>query len=157
LKQQAETAVSSELAATNVRVLERAEIPDRPSWPKLPLNLAVGLLLSAASAVGAAFARDHFDETVKSSDEVAGLLQLPPLAVVPNFGLGALAAGGTRVKELLPADPGALVVAEEPQSAAAEAFRMLRTTIGRTEDGGRARVLVVTSGTAGEGKTTIST
>src|SRR5262245_20260509 len=157
LKQQAETAVSSELAATNVRVLERAEVPDRPSWPKLPLNFAIGLVLSAASAVGAAFARDHFDETVKSSDEVAGLLQLPTLAVVPNFGLGTRAAGGARVKELLPAEPGALVIAEEPQSAAAEAFRMLRTTIGRAGDGDRARVLVVTSGRAGEGKTTIST
>src|SRR5262249_2141349 len=67
------------------------------------------------------------------------------------------AAGGARVKELLPAEPGALVIAEEPQSAAAEAFRMLRTAIGRADDGGRARVLVITSGQAGEGKTTIST
>src|SRR5262249_57083452 len=107
------------------------------------VNFAIGLVLSAAAAVSAAFARDHFDETVKSSDEVAGLLQLPTLAVVPNFGLGALAAGGARVKELLPAEPGALVIAEEPQSAAAEGCRRLRTTVGAACEADRAPVWVV--------------
>lgn len=157
VKQQAETAVSSELAATNVRVLERAEVPDAPSWPILPLNLGLGLLLSFGAAVTAAFVREHFDESVKSSDEASGLLHLPTLAVVPNFALEAGGGGSRRDRDLVPADPGALIIATDPQSLAAEAFRMLRTTIGCTADNGRARILVVTSGTAGEGKTTIVT
>ena len=43
LKQQLETAVNAQLAPTNVRVVERAEVPARPSRPNVPLNLALGL------------------------------------------------------------------------------------------------------------------
>ena len=43
LKQQMETAVNSGLAASNIRVIERAEVPERPSTPRIPLNLTLGL------------------------------------------------------------------------------------------------------------------
>lgn len=164
LKQQIETAVNSELVASNVRVLERPEVPDRPTWPRLPLNLGIGLVLGVGVAVGTAFACEYFDNSVKSSDEVEGLLQLPTLATVPNFALarrvvanGNGAHGERRAFVFAPAasDARNLVVTHEPHSSAAEAFRILRTAVLFSAAETLPRVLVVTSSSAGEGKTTV--
>ena len=72
LKQQMETAVNSELAASNVRVIERAEVPSEPSTPNMPLNLVLGLCGGSWSRVGATFACEYFDDSVKSSEEMEG-------------------------------------------------------------------------------------
>ena len=77
LKQQMETRSTRELAPSNVRVVERAEVPAAPSKPNVPLNLALGLLGGLAVAVGATFVCEYFDNSVKSSEEVEELLQLP--------------------------------------------------------------------------------
>src|SRR4029077_4375587 len=134
LKQQLETQVNSQLAPSNVRVLERAEVPVAPSKPNVPLNLALGLLGGLVVAVGAAFASEYFDSSVKSTEEAEELLHIPTLATIPNFGLahrsayghpltngnGTGAAGGTSAQ---------LVVTHEPRSVVAEAFRTLRTAV----------------------------
>jgi len=100
LKQHVDTTVNAELAAANVRVVERPEIPRWPSRPKIPLNMALGLTAGLVIAVGAAFGREYFDTTVRSSEEMEGLLQLPTLATIPNFAIARNAsrgmAGGAR-------------------------------------------------------------
>src|SRR5262249_18981533 len=64
LKQQLETQVNSQLAPSNVRVLERAEVPVAPSKPNVPLNLALGFVGGLLVAIGAAFASEYFDSSV---------------------------------------------------------------------------------------------
>src|SRR5579875_2590819 len=158
LQQQVQTAVNSELAASNVRVVERAEVPLKPSKPNVPLFLALGLLAGVAAAVGTAFGCEHFDRSVKSSDEVEGLLQLPTLAAIPNFhlvregrGRPTTAAGHAPVGE----DGAELVVHREPRSAVAEAFRSLRTAVLFSTPDAPPKVILVTSAGAGEGKTVV--
>src|SRR5579875_809630 len=158
LQQQVQTAVNSELAASNVRVVERAEVPLKPSKPNVPLFLALGLLAGVAAAVGTAFGCEHFDRSVKSSDEVEGLLQLPTLAAIPNFhlvregrGRPTTAAGHAPVGE----DGAELVVHREPRSAVAEAFRSLRTAVLFSTPDAPPKVILVTSAGAGEGKAVV--
>src|SRR6266446_2052223 len=67
LKQQTDTGVNAALVASNVRIIERAEAPLRPSKPNVPLNLTLGLLAGLVLAVGAAFSFEYFDQSVKSS------------------------------------------------------------------------------------------
>src|SRR5215831_12954375 len=43
-EQQMATAVNSDLTPTNVRVIEHAEVPEKPSRPKWPLNVALGVV-----------------------------------------------------------------------------------------------------------------
>ena len=168
LKQQMETAVNSELAASNIRVIERAELPERPSRPKVPLNLTLGALGGLVFALGAAFLCDYFDNSVKSSEEVEELLQIPSLAMIPNFilarrrrqlayggagdGNGAGSNGGGASNGF----GGELVVLREPRSPAAEAFRALRTAILFSAPGAPPKVILVTSAGASEGKTVSS-
>src|SRR5213076_3047375 len=75
LKQRMDTGVNAALVASNVRVIERAEAPLRPSKPNVPLNLTLGVLAALVLAVGAAFSFEYFDQSVKSSQEVEDLLQ----------------------------------------------------------------------------------
>src|SRR5262249_47865174 len=139
LKQQVETAVNSDLAPTNVRVIDRAEVPQRPSKPSVPLNLLLGLVAGSLVAGAAVFACDYFDSSVKSSEEVEGLLRLPTLGTIPNVALSRRAYGRAipGAGEEAPAADGAtpwrqqrdLVIVNEPRSPAAEAFRSLRTAL----------------------------
>src|SRR5262249_2493602 len=92
VKQQMETAVHSELAASNIRVIERAEVPHSPSKPRVPLTLALGVVPGLVVAVGATIVCENFDNSVKSSEDVEGLLQLPTLATIPNFALARRSA-----------------------------------------------------------------
>ena len=133
-------------------------MPVAPSKPNVPLNLALGLLGGLVVAVGAAFASEYFDSSVKSTEEAEELLHLPTLATIPNFalahrsayghpltnGAGARSANGTTEQ---------LVVTHEPRSVVAEAFRTLRTAVLFSTPNSAPKLILVTSATASEGKT----
>ena len=101
LRQNAETAVHSELDASKVRIIERPDVPRKASQPRVLVNMALGLLIGLLGAVLAVFLREALDTTVKGSDDLEGLLQLRTLALVPDFALalspnqGHPGAGGT--------------------------------------------------------------
>jgi capsular exopolysaccharide synthesis family protein len=152
-KQRMDTAVNADLAATNVRVIERPEVPKRPSRPNIPLNLTIGMAAGLVLSIGAAFARDYFDDTVKSPEEMEEILHVPTLAAIPAFdALPARTAAAA-----LPAAPQSeLVVVREPWSGVAEAFRGVRTALLLSGADEPPRVTLVTSAGAGEGKTMAS-
>src|SRR5881628_3749953 len=173
LKQRMDTGVNAALVTSNVRIIERAEAPLRPSKPNVPLNLTLGVLAGLVLAVGAAFSFEYFDQSVKSSGEVEDLLQVPTLATIPNFeqdrratvrgpharrllassnGNGAAASNGNGTTDT-PDRQGDLVLLREPWSQVAEAFRSLRTAVLFTARGAPPKVIVVTSAVAAEGKT----
>jgi succinoglycan biosynthesis transport protein ExoP len=155
LKQQMETAVNSELAPTNVRIVDRAEVPLFAAKPNVKLNIVLGAFLGVLFAVGATLVANYFDSSVKSSEDVETLLQLPTLAIIPSFERRQQAP-----RPDMPAPMGAraadLVVFREPKSMVAEAFRSMRTAVLFSTPNAPPRVLVVTSAAASEGKTSIS-
>jgi capsular exopolysaccharide synthesis family protein len=167
LKQKTETAVHSQLDAASVRVIERPEVPQRPSTPNVPVNLALGALAGLIVAAAATFLREALDPSVKSPEEVEDLLRLPTLAVIPNFALARVSANGRAAGSAHHAasslrnrrPPGGnghdLVVFNEPWSAVAETFRSLRTAVlfSAPADTDAPKVILVTSAGAGEGKT----
>ncbi|MCC6848634.1 MAG: polysaccharide biosynthesis tyrosine autokinase [Deltaproteobacteria bacterium] len=164
LKQQMETAASSALAPTNLRVVERAEVPARASSPRVAMNLVFGGLAGLLLAGAATFLCEYFDDSVKSSEEMEDLLQLPALATIPNFALArrspvtrALDGGGGERALPAPANASpALVVVHEPLSPVAEAFRALRTAVLFSTPAAPPKMLLVTSAGANEGKTVSS-
>ncbi len=176
LKQRLDTSVNAALAASNVRVIERAEMPQHATKPNVPMNLVLGLLAGGVCALGTTFFCEYFDTSVKSSEEVENVLQLPTLATVPNF---ALARRSRAARALTPpradvprvtggdgatADVDAaaarvareVVVLHEPWSPIAEAFRSLRTAVLFSAPDAPPKLIQVTSAGAGEGKTVSS-
>jgi capsular exopolysaccharide synthesis family protein len=166
LEQKMATAANSDLGASNVRLIERAEVPVYPTRPNIPLNLVLGMAAGLVIGIGAAFARDYFDETVRNSAEVEILLQTPSLGTIPNFGVARHALPPADIKNgngagpehdgppVLPASPE-LVVLHEPASPMAEAFRNMRTALLLSRSKAP-RVVVITSARAAEGKTVAS-
>jgi capsular exopolysaccharide synthesis family protein len=136
-----ETGLESELKATNVRIVEKAETPRAPISPNRTRNYQLALLIGLAIGVGLTLLFENFDNTVRTPEDVKAM-SLPFLGMIP----AVTAAAGTTT-----ARPAAL---RYPEGPVAEAYRVVRTNLlfSSVAEGGRA--LIVTSSNPGEGKTT---
>jgi len=155
---QSQTEVSDRLRdtqASNVRVVDPAEIPEQPVSPRKRFNLVVAVLLGLAVGVGAAFLADHVDNTVKGEQDLERTAKLPvfghvplfePLRAVPDAGA---AQAGTQ-------HPIGLASWLDPRSAFSEAFRNLRTSLLLASPDRPPRIIVVTSCEPSDGKSTVS-
>ena len=156
LQQEMETTVNSELVASNVRVIESPQVADKPSQPRVYLDLLLGTLAACVVALGSVFASAFFDSSVKSSEEVEEFLQLPTLATIPNVAFALACGDGRAVNGRSRSNGGPeLIVMQEPWSQIAEAFRTMKTAVLFSASGARTtpKVILVTSALAGEGKT----
>lgn len=176
-----EAGVSSGIKSSNIRVVDRATAPRKPSKPNLPLNLVLGAVFGMGLGIGAALLTDYLDNTVKGSEDVERLLRLPVLAFIPaaeslagdrsgGYGYGRLPkrSGGRRLIGSAASKPNGKpavdgsagwVRIDRPElerSALAEAFASLRTSVLLSAADRPPRTLLVTSAQPGEGKTTVS-
>ena len=142
-----ETTTEQGMADSDARVVSKAKIPSSPSFPKLGLNLMLGLLFGVLAGVGAIMLAEMLDSGIATSEDIERVLGVPSLGSVPLLSsTQAGAKGGAQS----PAD----MIVEKPLSAFAEAFRNLRTSIVYSRVDKAVRVIAVTSALPGEGKTT---
>ena len=90
LRRESETGVEARLKGlrtSNIRVVDRARVPVKPSSPNKKRNLILALLLGFGGGVGLAFLFDFLDNSVKTSEDVERYAGLPTLGVVPKFSL----------------------------------------------------------------------
>lgn len=163
-----EANVSAGLKATNITIVDPARPQSRPVRPRRLTNLAMGMFLGVFFGFSAAFAAESLDRTVSDPVEVEEITGRPVIGVVPSFeGKGQtygarLAYEARRLKEepKTPAGENSglnpVWMMEHPASAAAESFRVLRTSIMLSRGGGGPKVILVTSCIPGEGKTTVT-
>jgi capsular exopolysaccharide synthesis family protein len=152
LKKLKEAGIVAGLKSTNVNVVDPADIPVIPVEPNILLNLLVALMLGSAGGVGLAFLMESFDTTIGSPEHAEMLANMPVLCVVPHMKVRKR-AGDRSLEE---ADFNKPMSLARPQSAFAESFRALRTTLLLSAAGKPPKVLLVTSSVPGEGKTTTS-
>lgn len=165
-----EAGVSAGLRASNIRVVDAAVAPAKPVSPRVPLNLAIGLLLGIFTGVVFACVQERIDNTVKGPEDVAHLLELPILGLIPKekatgkrkFRRPRLAlshsarpeTGGTanagEQNGWVRIDAGTM----DP-SDLRESFRVLRTSILLSTAGRAPRSIAFVSAEAHEGKTTV--
>lgn len=146
----------------NLRVIEPAQVPGSPVGPRRMFTILLSLLLSTAAGVGLAFLLDYLDNTIKTVEDVGRYAQLPALSVVPavtgharrrlaSKGRKALGNGASRHAE---SEAAFQLATLDNQSSAAEAYRVLRTSVLLSAAGRPPKTILVTSGQPGEGKTT---
>lgn len=136
-----ETGIAGELKTSNVRIVDAAETPRRPTRPNTRLNLLLATFGGAIFAIGLAFFFEYVDNRIKSPDEVKQHLGLPVLGLVPA------------VFDKTIANP---LINNGVPTNFSESFRAVRTNVlfSSAEEGSRS--LVITSTAPGEGKTIVA-
>jgi non-specific protein-tyrosine kinase len=144
--QTAETSLTKSLAdirleeartTDNLFTIERAEVPRSPIRPRTSQNTMLAAIVGAMLALGAVFLIEYLNDVLQNPDDVQSALGLTTLGAVPEIE-GPL---------------GEVVVLESGQSGAAESYRVLRTNLQFAAVDRPLHTLLVTSPSAGEGKT----
>lgn len=117
-----------------VSVKQVAEPPSYPARPRVGLNLALGALVGLVVGLGLAFFIEYLDTSVKTMEDVEGLLGVPVLAIIPQ-GINLLHKAEGDIPD-------------------AEAYRILRTNIEFNRRNPDANTISLVSGGPGEGKST---
>ena len=79
-----EAGVSAGLRASNIAILDRAELPEQPYRPKQLLNAALGLFGGLLIGAAVAFMQEHMNTRVRTPEEVERMTGLSLLAVIPR-------------------------------------------------------------------------
>jgi succinoglycan biosynthesis transport protein ExoP len=159
-----ELAVTGSLASNNIRVLDDARIPSRPSGPHRLQILSAGLLLGMIGGVVLAFVSEGMDDKISTLAEVERISGMSPLGLLPASSKSWKSiSGGKRFvgsgKNGTYSVPVLQFLKEKPNSPEAEAIRSLETAIRISAQMKEipVKTLLVTSGFPGEGKTTVAT
>jgi len=123
-----EVEVTEGIKASNIQVLDPAEVPSHPFRPRPLLNLTLAMLIGVLGGVGLAFFQEHLDNTLKTP------------------------RSNGRTAEIQPE----LIVVEDPRSMGAEALRTLRASLFLSTASGPPQRILVTSARPQEGKTCIT-
>lgn len=140
LQRYKEIGVAGGVGNNNISIVDRAIVPQGRYKPNLPLNLALGLMLGLMLGVLLAFVLEFLDDTLKAPEDIEQHLRLAVLGIIPHLKKQTVA-------EAL----------ADPRSAFAEAYRSVRTALQFSTDQGVPKVLLVTSASASEGKSTTAT
>ncbi len=142
LERSRETGISGELKTSNIRVVDRAEVPQQPSTPNAGHDLLWALFAGTLLGVVAAFFFEYLDNGIKQPDEIKSQLGLAFLGMVPRFA---------------PKDTtGPPLIGKGMPQEFAEAFRAIRTNVFFSSADEGAKSLVVTSTGPVEGKSVVS-
>ncbi len=161
LQQMKQSSISSALRASNVRVLDRADVPDWPISPNPKLNMLLGLIAGLVISAFVVLLVDDSSRVLQNPGELKKWTSVPELGTIPTAfsnGVSLLAIPSAGLKALTTRNANRDNVMKEGSSRkVADYFRSTLTSIlfvGDTE--ARPQVLVVTSPNAGEGKTTVA-
>lgn len=170
LERMGETTVASTMVAGNVAVIDPPETPYEPYFPKPPVFFLLSGVLGLFLGVGLAFFAEYLDTSIKTTEEVERVVQLPSLGMVPLYLHGRKKVADRdltgRFQSWLPWVNNRhtpvplreldLMMLKHPRSAMSEAIRHLRTSLMLSVSEGPPEVIVVTSPHPREGKSTIA-
>jgi succinoglycan biosynthesis transport protein ExoP len=171
LERMGETTVASTMVAGTVGIIDPPEAPYDPYLPKPLLFVVLSGVIGLFLGVGTAFIVEYMDSSIKTTDDVERVVQLPSLGVVPlchndlskmsNDKVpvsirGLLSWVRNRHGQNIPLGDLDLMMLKHPRSPMSEAIRHLRTSLMLSVSGGPPEAIVVTSPHPREGKSTIS-
>jgi tyrosine-protein kinase len=144
-------ATLEQLEVTPGSVIEPAQLPTAPSGPGRLLSIGLTSLLGLVAGLLVAVVQSRTDTRLRGRDELVERLDRPVLGQIPRLGRWRRRAGWPGWSRR---PSSSLVVLDEPDSPAAEAYRALRTRLTRLADQLDLKSIMVVSPGAGEGKST---
>lgn len=134
-----QTTEQSGIQQSDSRIISRATVPVAPTFPRLSVNLPVGIGVALVLGIILAFMVEKLDAGFRSSEQVERTVGLSTLALIP--GLSFLKDGSPERH-----------IVEKPVSLFAEAFRSFRTGLLLSDLTKAPKIILLTSCVPGEGK-----
>jgi capsular exopolysaccharide synthesis family protein len=161
-----ETGISATLNASNIQILDKAEVPKWPFKPNRQRNILLALIVGLFGGVGLAFFTEYLDNTIKTPEDVEKRMFMPSLGIVPLYAADPAAKAlrdkkKSRPRKAIarPADkplPVEYISHLDSKSQLSEAYSSIRTFLLFSSAGKPPKVMMVTSPRREEGKTTTS-
>jgi capsular exopolysaccharide synthesis family protein len=161
LKRMKDLTLLADLHASNVSVVDEAEIPLTPSSPRRLLDLAIAMTVGLVVGIGLSFLLEQLDDTFSDAEEIKQFLGRPILAAIPEFTSAQTLSYGERIRQLDQnhtngnAERKALSY-YGGRSVVGEAYRALRTSLQLSRAGSHPRSTLITSALPQDGKTTVA-
>ncbi len=141
LMEEAEQAeVSKAATIINTRIVNPAEVPLVATSPNASQSVIIGLFLGLLAGVAAAFAGRMLSSRFQTEDEIRSRFRLPIFGVIPTTQPNRMAG----------------VLASDMQNRFAESLRFMRTNLYLATAGKGPQVILITSASDADGKTTIA-
>ncbi len=129
-----------------VQFVDLAPEPLEASFPRWQIFLPGGTLLGLSLGLGFAFLKEILNDLVRTPKDISMHLRIPLLGMIPNSEEDDL------VEDIEPA----LVVRQAPNSITSESYRRVRTNLKLSASAEQIRTILITSGGAKEGKTSVA-
>ena len=153
LNQRLRTAgVEAGLESLDIEIVDEAQLPATPVIQNRNGTILSTVVFSLLGGVVIAFLLESLDTGLRGVAEIEQITELPSLAVIPR----ARRSSAEEAAQLTTAQRNVAVLSK-PKSQFAEAFRSLRTSLMLSTAGHPPRVMLFTSATPSEGKTTAAT
>jgi capsular exopolysaccharide synthesis family protein len=143
--------VQAGLESLEIDVVDPALIPASPLLRPQSSIIITTLVFSLLGGVIIAFLMESLDTGMRSVAEIENITELPSLAIVPR----GRRTSAEQASTLTTAERN-IGVLTQPKSQFAESFRSLRTSLLLSTTGQPPKIIVLTSATPSEGKTTIA-
>ncbi|MEG9438350.1 polysaccharide biosynthesis tyrosine autokinase [Edaphobacter sp. HDX4] len=159
-----EAGIAAASKSSNIHIVSRARILDRPTRPRRTLNILGGIFLGLIGGVALAFIKDRLQDRIHTAEEVRDWTGLPAVTVVPIIQRkqNETSGGSTNRSQLkleCERDSGHIgpdcFFLKRPDSPESEAVNTLRTMLFVSRPERAPKVTLVTSPLPGEGKTTL--
>jgi capsular exopolysaccharide synthesis family protein len=125
------------------RVLDPANIPQKPYKPDRRKIIVLGVLLSGGVGIGLIFFKENVRPSYRKAEDFHGTIDVPVLGTIPRT---TIAQGRHR----------SLITLQEPNSLITEQYRILYTKISQLTKGNPHTIFAISSSIKGEGKTITS-
>lgn len=136
-----QTSEQQEMQLPDTRIIARADVPVRPSFPQKWLFLIAGAFLGGILGIVFSYLVEFFDRGFRTAPQLEESTGLPVIGQVPSL---------KTISNRPPED----YVVDKPLSAYSEALRTVRTAIHFSNVDHPPKTVMVTSSGPGEGKTT---
>jgi succinoglycan biosynthesis transport protein ExoP len=124
------------VGTNNISVVDAAPMPEKPSSPRLLVNLVLALLAGLVLAAIAVIVLENLDESLREPNQLTTKLNVPLLGAIPVV------------------DDEALENMDDPKSILSEAYMTVRTNLSFSTDHGVPKTMALTSTSPSEGKST---
>ncbi|MBN2374291.1 polysaccharide biosynthesis tyrosine autokinase [bacterium] len=138
-----ETDLTRGLKASNIRIIDYAELPQRPIKPNKRFNILLAAIVGLMGGIGIAFFFEYLDDTIKTPEDLKRYFGIPFLGPIPHYEFNQ-----SKAKEF-----PELITFNDPKSQISEAYKGLRTSILFSIPGEGGKAILITSAGPGEGKT----